>query len=80
MPVKVAYFLRTAELDDIERAALATGSKVRRGQGCALRVSAAPAVHRGLLVRARPLCGAKAVPVQHKARREYESRVTALSQ
>ncbi|MEV1069678.1 recombinase family protein [Streptomyces sp. NPDC050263] len=46
MPGKVADFLRAAELDDAERAALDQGVTVRRGQGYTLRVSAAPAIHR----------------------------------
>lgn len=33
MPGKVADFLRAAELDDVERAALDQGVTVRRGQG-----------------------------------------------
>ncbi|MFE5095821.1 hypothetical protein ACFRCI_37155 [Streptomyces sp. NPDC056638] len=54
---------------------------VRRGQGYALRVSAVPSVHRGLLARRQALDdtqGAPAVPAQRKARREYENRVNAL--
>jgi hypothetical protein len=57
MPGKVADFLRAAELDDTERAALDQGVTVRRGQGYTLRASAAPAVHRQLLDRCRPLDG-----------------------
>ncbi|MFJ9587955.1 hypothetical protein [Streptomyces acidicola] len=45
MPGKVADFLRTAELDPAERAALDQGVTVRHGQGYSLRVTAAPAVH-----------------------------------
>ncbi|WP_326809771.1 resolvase [Streptomyces scopuliridis] len=81
MPGKVADFLRTAELDDIERAALDHGVTVRRGQCYTLRVSAAPEVHRQLLARCRPLdgiLGAPAIPAQRKARRKYENCVNAL--
>ncbi|MBW8092875.1 recombinase family protein [Streptomyces hygroscopicus subsp. hygroscopicus] len=48
-------------------------TSVRRGQGYTRRVSAVPAVHRGLLARCQPLGGghgAPAVPAQRKARRE----------
>jgi DNA invertase Pin-like site-specific DNA recombinase len=82
MPGKVADFLRTAELEPAERAALDQGVAVRRGQGYTLRVSAVPAVHRQLLARCQPLDGGQglpAVPAQRKARREYESRVSALA-
>ncbi|GEB52935.1 recombinase family protein [Streptomyces cacaoi] len=81
MPGKVADFLRTTELEPAERAALGQGATVRRGQGYTLRVTAVPAVHRGLLARCQPLDGvqgAPAVPAQRKARREYENRVSAL--
>ncbi|MFF9352653.1 hypothetical protein [Streptomyces sp. NPDC014734] len=81
MPGKVADFLRTSALDDVERAAPDQGVTVRRGQGYTLRVSAVPAVHRGLLARCQPLDGshgAPAVPAQRKARREYENRVSTL--
>ncbi|MCT9139166.1 hypothetical protein [Streptomyces violarus] len=81
MPGKVADYLRTTELEPAERAALDQGVTVRRGQGYTLRVSAVPAVHRGLLARCQPLDGvqgAPAVPAQRKARREYENRVSAL--
>ncbi|MEV5928940.1 hypothetical protein ACPCSG_19445 [Streptomyces cellulosae] len=82
MPGKVADFLRAAELEPAERAALDQGVTVRRGQGYILRVSAVPAVHRGLLARCQPLDGVvqgvPAVPAQRKARREYENRVSAL--
>ncbi|MFI9394859.1 resolvase [Streptomyces bauhiniae] len=50
MPGKVADFLRTAEPEPAERAALDQGVTVRRGQGYTLRVGAVPAVHRALLV------------------------------
>ncbi|MEW1605645.1 hypothetical protein [Streptomyces sp. NPDC093808] len=82
MPGKVADFLRSAELEAAERAALDQGVTVRRGQGYTLRVSAVPAVHRGLLTRCQPLDGGQglpAIPAQRKARREYENRVTALT-
>ncbi|WP_327344277.1 recombinase family protein [Streptomyces europaeiscabiei] len=81
MPGKVADFLRAAELDPAERAALDQGVKVRRGQGYTLGVSTTPAVHRQLLARCQPLDGDQAtpaVPAQRKARREYENRVSAL--
>jgi hypothetical protein len=42
MPGKVADFLRTAELDDVERVALDQGVTVRRGQGYTLRAGAVP--------------------------------------
>ncbi|WP_228034186.1 resolvase [Streptomyces spongiae] len=51
MPGEVADYLRTAELEPAERAALGQGATVRRGQGYTLRVTAVPAVHRGLLAR-----------------------------
>ncbi|MBV7652602.1 recombinase family protein [Streptomyces albidoflavus] len=81
MPGKVADYLRTTELEPAERAALDQGVTVRRGQGYTLRVSAIPAVHRGLLARCQPLDGGHglpAIPAQRKARREYENRVSAL--
>ncbi|WP_237409454.1 hypothetical protein [Streptomyces sp. M2CJ-2] len=78
MPGRVADFLRTAELDDVERAALDQGVTVRRGQGYTLRVTAVPAVHHRLLARCQPLDGAAAIPAQRKARREYVNRVNAL--
>lgn len=64
------------------RAALDQGVTVRRGQGYTLRVTAVPAVHRQLLAQCQPLDGAQgvmAVPTQRKARREYESRISALA-
>ncbi|WP_328904674.1 hypothetical protein OHR86_34060 (plasmid) [Streptomyces sp. NBC_00441] len=79
MPGKVADYLRTTELEPAERAALDQGVTVRRGQGYTLRVSAVPAVHRGLLARCQPLDGGHGVPAQRKARREYENRVSALT-
>ncbi|MFE9826781.1 hypothetical protein ACFYSH_32440 [Streptomyces sp. NPDC005791] len=82
MPGKVADFLRAAELEPAERDALDQGVTVRRGQGYTLRVSAAPAVHLGLLTRCQPLDGnhgIPAVPAQRKARREYENRVSILT-
>ncbi|MEU5688285.1 hypothetical protein [Streptomyces venezuelae] len=81
MPGKVADFLRAAELEPAERAALDQGVTVRRGQGYTLRVSTTPAVHRQFLARCQPLDGAQgtpAVPAQRKARCEYENRVTTL--
>jgi DNA invertase Pin-like site-specific DNA recombinase len=80
MPGKVADFLRSADLEPAERAALDQGATVRRGQGYTLRVTAVPAVHRQLLDRCQPLDGGQglpAVPAQRKARREYENRVNA---
>ncbi|MEU6479825.1 hypothetical protein ABZ858_23650 [Streptomyces sp. NPDC047017] len=76
MPGKVADFLRAADLEPAERAALDQGMTVRRGQGYPLRVSAAPEVH------CQPLDGtqgAPAVPAQRKARRAYENRVNTLT-
>ncbi|QJT06326.1 recombinase family protein [Streptomyces asoensis] len=81
MPGKVADFLRAADLEPAERAALDQGVTVRRGQGYTLRVTAVPAVHRQLLARCQPLDagqGVPAVPAQRKARREYENRVSTL--
>jgi DNA invertase Pin-like site-specific DNA recombinase len=81
MPGKVADFLRVADLEPAERAALDQGVTVRRGQGYTLRVTAVPAVHRALLDRCQPLdCaqGTPVIPAQRKARREYENRVNAL--
>ncbi|MDD9375107.1 hypothetical protein M8Z33_00135 [Streptomyces sp. ZAF1911] len=83
MPGKVADFLRTTDLDAVERAALDHGVVVRRGQGYTLRVTAAPAVHHRLLALCQPLDGGQgtpAIPAQRKARREYENRVSALVQ
>ncbi|TGB13181.1 recombinase family protein [Streptomyces sp. MZ04] len=82
MPGKVADFLRATALEPVERTALDQGQAVQRGQGYTLRVSAVPAVHRGLLARCQPLDGSHdlpAVPAQRKARREYENRVSALT-
>ncbi|MYR39687.1 recombinase family protein [Streptomyces sp. SID4944] len=82
MPGKVADFLRSAELDAVERTALDQGVTVRRGQGYTLRVTAAPSVHRQLLTRCQPLDGGHdlpAVPAQRKARRDYENRVSTLA-
>ncbi|MFD4022311.1 recombinase family protein [Streptomyces sp. NPDC058576] len=82
MPVKVADYLLTTELEPAERAALEQGATVRRGQGYTLRLTAVPAVHRQLLARCQPLDGAQgtpAVPAQRKARREYENRVSSLT-
>ncbi|MFI9121177.1 hypothetical protein ACIGW0_17495 [Streptomyces bikiniensis] len=70
--------LRTAELEPAERAALDQGVTVRRGQGCTLRVTAVPTVHRRLLDRCRPLDGTRGTPAQRKARREYKNRASAL--
>ncbi|MDQ1045113.1 hypothetical protein [Streptomyces sp. V4I2] len=81
MPGKVADFLRAADLDDVERAALDQGVTVRRGQGYTLRVSAPHTVHRQFLDHCQPLDGAQGapgIPAQRKARREYENRVNAL--
>ncbi|WP_249926159.1 recombinase family protein [Streptomyces aureocirculatus] len=79
MPGKVADFLRTADLEPAERAALDQGVPVRRGQGYTLRVTAARSVHRQLLDRCQPFDGTTAIPAQRKARREYENRVNALT-
>ncbi|MGV9910213.1 resolvase [Streptomyces tendae] len=82
MPGKIADYLRSTELEPAERAALGQGVAVRRGQGYTLRVTAALAVHRGLLARCQPLDGGHglpAVPAQRKARCEYENRVSALT-
>ncbi|MET9596017.1 hypothetical protein ABZY45_34575 [Streptomyces sp. NPDC006516] len=82
MPGKVADFLRTAELDPAERAALDQGVTVRHGQGYTLPVTTAPSVHRQFLARCQPLDGGHrhpAIPAQRKARREYENRVSTLT-
>jgi hypothetical protein len=79
MPGKIADFLRAAELDPAERAALGQGVTVRRGQGYTLRVPAVPAVHRQLLDHCQSLDTPSAIPAQRKARREYENRVSALA-
>jgi hypothetical protein len=42
MPVTVADFLRAADLDDAEQAALDHGQAIRRGQGYTLRINASP--------------------------------------
>ena len=80
---KVAGFLRSAELDDIERAALDQGVTVRRGQGYTLRSPPSPpSVHRQFLTRCQPLDGGHgfpAIPAQRKARHEYENRVSTLT-
>ncbi|MEU3720108.1 recombinase family protein [Streptomyces californicus] len=78
MPGKVADFLRAAELEPAERAALDQGVTVRRGQGYTLRVNTTLEVHRQLLDRCQPLDNATAIPAQRKARREYANRVTGL--
>ncbi|MCX4822893.1 recombinase family protein [Streptomyces sp. NBC_01142] len=81
MPGKVADFLRVAEPEPAEQAALDQGATVRRGQGYTLRVSAVPSVHRALLARCQPLDGAQGVtvvPAQRKARREYANRIDTL--
>lgn len=79
MPGKVADFLRAAELEPAERAALDHGLTVRRGQGYILRVRAVPLVHRALLDRCQPLDAASAIPAQRKARRGYANRVNAVA-
>jgi hypothetical protein len=82
MPGKVADYLRTTELDPIERAALNQGETVRRGQGYTLRVTAVPSMHRQFLARCQLLDGSQglpATPAQRKARREYENRVNTLT-
>jgi len=76
VPGKVADFLRSADLEPAERAALDQGIAVRRGQGYTLRVPALPSIHRQLLDRCQPLDDT--APAQRKARREYENRVNAL--
>lgn len=57
MPGTIADFLRAAELEPAEQAALDQGVTARRGQGYALRVRAVPSVHRQLLARCQPLPG-----------------------
>lgn len=82
MPGKVADFLRSAELDPVERAAPDQGVSVRRGQGYTLHVTAIPSVHRQFPARCQPLNGGHglpAIPAQGKARREYENRVSTLA-
>ncbi|WP_406438022.1 enoyl-CoA hydratase-related protein [Streptomyces sp. NBC_00631] len=54
MSGKVADFLRAADLDEVERAALDQGGTVRRGQGCTLRDSATHTVHRQILDYCQP--------------------------
>ncbi|WP_234323167.1 hypothetical protein [Streptomyces bikiniensis] len=54
--------LRTTEPEPAERAALDQGVTVRRGQGCTLRVTAVPTVHRRLLDRCQPLDGGQGLP------------------
>ncbi|MFF2411408.1 resolvase [Streptomyces sp. NPDC058092] len=78
MPGKVTDFLRAAELDPAERAALDQGVTVRRGQGYTLRVPAVHSIHRQLLSHRQPLGTSSAIPTQRKARREYANRVNAL--
>ncbi|GGP78142.1 resolvase [Streptomyces melanogenes] len=78
MPGKVADFLRAADLEPAEQAALDQGVTVRRGQGYTLRVPAVPSVHRQLLGRCQPLDAPAAIPAQRKARREYANRVSTL--
>ncbi|MER5908553.1 hypothetical protein ABT150_52755 [Streptomyces mirabilis] len=72
MPGTVADFLRAAELEPVERAALDHGVTVRSGQGYTLRVSAVPAVHRQLLARCQPLDG----QFTGTGMRRYEQRIT----
>lgn len=62
MPGKVADFLHAVEPEAAERAALDHGVTVRHGQGYALCVSPAPAVHRRLLAHCRPLDGIQGTP------------------
>ncbi|MFE4998028.1 hypothetical protein ACFRH4_43265 [Streptomyces mirabilis] len=69
---QAADFLRAAELEPVERAALDHGVTVRRGQGYTLRVSAVPAVHRQLLARCQPLDG----QFTGTGMRRYEQRIT----
>ncbi len=71
-------FLRTAERDDAERAALDQGMTVRRGQSYTLRVTPHPVSTALSLPDASPLDGTLAIPVRRQARREYENRVNAL--
>jgi len=83
MPGKVADFLRAAELEPAERAALDHGVTVRRGQGYTLRVSAAPSAHRQFLAHCQPFDDTHGVQVvwpSAKARREYGNRVSALGE
>jgi DNA invertase Pin-like site-specific DNA recombinase len=79
LPGKVADFLRAAELEPAERAALDQGVTVRRGQGYMLRVRAVPSVHRAFLGRCQPLDAASAISAQRKARREYANRINAVA-
>ncbi|WP_282089363.1 hypothetical protein [Streptomyces tendae] len=54
---------------------------MRRGQGSTLRVSTTQAIPRQILARCQPFDGGQGtptVPVQRKARREYENRISAL--
>ncbi|MFH8619969.1 resolvase [Streptomyces sp. NPDC017979] len=77
VPGKVADFLRTAELEPAERAALDQGVTVRRSQGCTLRVTAVPPCTIDSSPAANRSTAARASP---RARREYENRVSAFSQ
>ncbi|WP_326770672.1 recombinase family protein (plasmid) [Streptomyces sp. NBC_01591] len=82
MPGKVADFLRAAELDDAERAALDHGVTVRRVPGLhparQYHARSPPPTPRPLPApRRHP--GRPAIPAQRKARREYGNHVNALT-
>ncbi|MFK4104041.1 recombinase family protein [Streptomyces sp. NPDC019531] len=80
VPDRAAVSSARATWSPQERDALDQGVTVRRGQGRTLRVTAAPAVHRQLLARRRPLDGGQglpAVPARRKVRREYGNRLNA---
>ncbi|MFD4973127.1 hypothetical protein [Streptomyces sp. NPDC058424] len=62
MSGKVADFLRTADLEPAEPAALGQGVTVRRRQGYTQRVTAVPGVHRQLLARCQPFDGGQGTP------------------
>ncbi|MEU1314842.1 hypothetical protein [Streptomyces tibetensis] len=75
-----SFKLGLGELAGAQRASAAWAFFCRVDFLYTLRITAVPAVHRALLNRCQPLAGAKAVPAQRKARREYENRVNVLDQ
>jgi len=77
MPGKVADFHRASELEPAERDALDRGVTVRRGRGYTLRISAAPAVHHGLLARCQPVDGDQGTRRSRPSARPVASTRTA---